>query len=148
MASIPLYRRKSAAIDKRVGDLLRRMTLEEKVAQLESTFRQKVMGRDANGHEALDPGRIERTYPHGLGRICAMMHSLSVADGPRTANALQRVFLEYTRLKIPVLFDCEALHGCVAPGSTSYPQAIGLAATWNPALLEEIDTAIGREVRA
>ena len=60
-------------------------------------------------------------------------------------NAVQRYQREKTRLGIPVVFHGEALHGYMEYGSTSFPQALGLASTWDPALVKRIFTAIGDE---
>jgi beta-glucosidase len=63
-------------------------------------------------------------------------------------NRLQKILAENTRLGIPVIFHEECLHGLAAKDGTSYPQAIGLAATWDPDLLKKIFDATAHEVRA
>ena len=144
----PLYRQRNISCERRTIDLLKRMTVEEKIAQLTAGFKTALINRDKSGKDQLDEERVIRLYPHGIGRICALPHSYGISEGIKFANKIQEVFVTRTRLGIPVLFDCEALHGCVAPGCTSFPQAIGLASTWNPELLEEIAKVIGKESKA
>ena len=70
------------------------------------------------------------------------------AAAAEKANAIQKLVIEKTRLRIPILIHDEALHGLIANKATSFPQAIGLAATWNPELMFKIGTVIGREARS
>ena len=114
-------------IEERVEDLLSRMTLEEKIAQLRSTF-----------------------CPSGCkaGNLSCVLRNLSPKEGAIKANELQREAIEETRLGIPVIIHDECLHGCVAKFSTSFPQAIALAATWDPDLVYRVAKAIAKETRA
>jgi beta-glucosidase len=64
------------------------------------------------------------------------------------ANALQKFFMEKTRLGIPVIFHEECLHGLAGKDATSYPQPIGIASSFNPDLVEEIYTAIATDARS
>ena len=147
-----LYRDRSRPIDERVEDLLSRMTLEEKVAQMLGIWRQK---DDALVDESgrFDPARAAARFGdgHGLGQIGRP----SDAGGGRTArqnaeltNDIQRFFIERTRLGIPVIFHEECLHGQAAPEGTSFPQPIGLAATFDPALVERLYAMTAAEARA
>ena len=63
-------------------------------------------------------------------------------------NAVQKWLVENTRLGIPAMFHEEALHGLVAPGGTHFPVPIGLASTWDPALVERVMSVAAREGRA
>ena len=63
-------------------------------------------------------------------------------------NAIQKFFIEQSRLGIPVVFHEECLHGQASPGATSFPQPIGLAATFDPALVESLYAMTAHEARA
>ncbi|MEJ2051727.1 MAG: glycoside hydrolase family 3 N-terminal domain-containing protein, partial [Calditrichota bacterium] len=89
--------------------------------------------------------------PHGIGQMARLSDTaggLSPRKLAELANAVQKLFLEKTRLGIPVVFHEECLHGLVAKDATSYPQPIGLASTFNPELIEEIYTAIAEDARS
>jgi beta-glucosidase len=150
---LPAYRDAKLSMDQRVADLLSRMTLEEKVAQLLGSWQNRQFPQDAKGlftdeKGAFVPDLAAVALKNGLGELS---HG-SDRKGPREmaefANAIQKWVRSNTRLGIPVLIHEECLHGYVAPGGTSYPQAIGLASTWDPALVHEVFTATAEEVRA
>ena len=69
-------------------------------------------------------------------------------NGGTYTNTMQKWVKENTRLGIPVMFHEECLHGHAAPRGTSFPAAIGLASTWDPALIQNVFTAVAAEVRA
>lgn len=148
MRKMPVYRRKTAALERRVTDLLQRLTVEEKIAQLQAGVAAPLLNLAGDNPPVFSGEKAAALYPHGLGRLSAMSHAYPMEVYIALYNALQRHFIENTRLGIPVLADCEGLHGCMAPGSTSFPQAIGLAATWSPGLLEAFGRAVGREAYA
>ncbi len=83
---------------------------------------------------------------------CRLFELASQAISPKEdaefANEIQRFAVEKTRMGIPVLIYDECLHGCMAKGSTIFPQSIALASTWNPDLMREVARAIGRETSA
>ena len=141
------YRNPELPVDKRVADLLKRMTLAEKVAQLGSVNWDKNQLDDPKTHE-LSPALAERFLPEGIGAITRPGDHHDARGAAAFANAIQRFLVEKTRLGIPALLHEEALHGLVAPGSSSFPQAIGLAATFDPELLEQIFTVAARQARA
>jgi len=85
---------------------------------------------------------------HAVGALSCSLRYFSPSVGANLNNEIQRFLKDNTRLWIPVIHHDEALHGCVAKGSTSFPQAIALAATWNPELVEEVASTIGKESRA
>lgn len=132
----------SSDVEARVQNLLRRMTLEEKV-------RQMTMGPFAS---CLEDGRVSRramTDAYGniaIGAISDPM--LSPRQAADATNAAQRYFVEETRLGIPALVIGECLHGHMAPEATVFPQAIAQASTWNRQLVERMAAAIAREARA
>ncbi len=129
-AQQPTYRDTSKPVETRVRDLLSRMTLDEKFWQL-----------------FMIPGNLDDStndYRNGI-------FGLQVR-GPQTArahaekiNAIQRFFVEKTRLGIPMLPFEETVHGLLASNATVFPAAIALAATWDTALVVRVGTAIARE---
>jgi beta-glucosidase len=150
---VPPYRDPKLTVEQRVADLLSRMTLEEKLAQMEGAWenRQFVNQQQAmfvDESEAFLPENAAVVLKYGLGEISRP----SEGRGPRAmaefTNTVQKWVRENTRLGIPVVFHDECLHGHVAPGGTSYPVAIALSSTWNPGLIGEVFTATGAEVRA
>ncbi len=138
-ATQPKYKDASAPIADRVADLLPRMTLEEKVEQLTGGWDQKVDVIDPTGTYTAETARKDLNAEWGE----------ELKFTPRRAailrNGVQRYQREKTRLGIPAMFLGEALHGFMEYGSTSYPQALGLAATWDPALVKRVFTAVGDE---
>jgi beta-glucosidase len=162
-AAQPVYRDPRAPIADRVADLLGRMTLDEKVAQLVtlSTAKRDVMD-DAR---AFAPAQADVKYPNGIGHIARPSDRGGAATANNTGadvtgrwrspadtiafvNAAQAWARTRTRLGIPILFHEEALHGYMAPEATSFPQAIALAGSFDRALVERVNSVIAREVRA
>ncbi len=161
----PLYKDPRAPIDLRVRDLLSRMTLEEKVAQVITLSRTK---RDVMDDQLrFDPAKASAGYPDGIGQVARPSDRGGAATANNTqqavnptgrwrapadtiafVNAMQKWSRESTRLGIPILFHEEALHGFMAPEATSFPQAIAMAGTFDTALAERVGAVIGREVRA
>ena len=147
------YMAPALGVDDRVEDLLGRMTLDEKVYQLGS-FAPWISKRsweqiflDKAGK--FSPAKARRYIPkRGIGQLTCGLHNVMPRKGATIANGLQRVVAAHTRLGIPLLIHDEALHGLTAQGSTSFPQSIGLAATWNTKLVRRIAAAIGRETRS
>jgi beta-glucosidase len=140
--STPKYRNPNLTVEERVADLLPRMTLEEKV--------QQIMGGSAAQAEVIDP---TGTYTNESARAeLNRWWDPDLAFTPRRAailrNGVQRFLKEKTRLGIPNLFMGEALHGFMEYGSTSFPQALGLASTWDPPLVHQVFTAAGDEAGA
>lgn len=145
MNTTPPYRDASLPIEQRLNDLMGRMTLEEKVAQM-SIFQMRTNNLPDENIE-LDE-TVREHLAHGVGALGRPgLHSSPRATALWT-NAIQRYLREHTRLGIPAFFIDEALHGLMAHGSTSFPQAIALASTWNPSLVEEVFTVAAREMRA
>jgi beta-glucosidase len=143
------YRNASLPIKDRVADLLGRMSLEEKVAQMLCLWgRKKTMLFDKEGK--LSPANMSAHLKHGIGQIARLSDTnggKNAREMAELANALQKFFVEETRLGIPVVFHEECLHGLAAQEATSYPQPIGLASTFNPDLVEEIYSAIAEDTR-
>lgn len=142
----PPYKNPSLSVEQRVADLLARMTLEEKVAQTQALWQKKALITDANGNFA--PEKAAAVLQYGMGQITRPSEKKGPREMAEFTNAIQRWVMTHTRLGIPVMFHEECLHGHAAPKGTHFPQAIALASTWNPALVEEVFTAVAREVRA
>ena len=160
----PIYKDPRQPVERRVEDLLSRMTLDEKVAQLETIWEQKAKVQTADGQ--FDPAKASAAFPNGIGGFARPSDYRGVSqsngaagaagetvnrDTRQTAeyvNAAQHWAVEQTRLGIPILMHEESLHGYVARGATSFPQAIGLASTWDPELITRVFSVAAREMRA
>lgn len=146
-AQKPLYKDSKQPIEARVQDLLKRMTPEEKFWQC-----------------FMIPGDLDNVpkgqYVHGIfglqvsagnqgGGVAGQLLKYNAnEDAERLAkkiNAIQKYFVEESRLGIPIIPFDEALHGLMREGATAFPQAIGLSATFNPELMKEVSTAIAKE---
>jgi beta-glucosidase len=128
-----LYKDASRPIDERVRDLLARMTIEEKFWQL-----------------FMIPGDLDdpaHDYSKGIFGLQIRSKSPTAREHAGRVNAIQRFFVEKTRLGIPIIPFEETLHGVHMPDATAFPQAIGLAATWDAALMGRVAAAIARETR-
>jgi beta-glucosidase len=128
------YQNPALSTEERVKDLLGRMTIEEKIAQLQCVIE--------------DVEKRNILTAKGLGEIAVVLRPYGPAEGAEKGNRIQKFALEKTRLGIPIIIHDEGLHGLCAKGATSFPQAIGLAATWNPELMEKVAMAIGKETRS
>jgi len=136
---MPRYRDASLSIEDRVADLLSRMTLEEKVEQISGGGRAGIDVIDPTGTFNTQSARdtMERWWDPDL--------PFPAKRAAILRNGIQRYLKEKTRLGIPSMFMGEALHGFMEDTSTSFPQAIGLASTWDPALVHQVFTAAGEE---
>lgn len=154
-AQPPAYKDPKRTTAERVADLLSRMTVEEKAAQLQTLWIQRSKIQDAAGR--FTPATAAALLGNGIGQIARPSEIANGPRGPRVrgpreqvefVNALQKWVLENTRLGIPVMFHEEALHGFVAPLATHFPVPLGLGSTWDPALVERVMTVAAREARA
>lgn len=161
-ATGPVYKNPAAPIPARVADLLRRMTLREKIAQLSAAWARKAEMIDGL---AFDPAKARAAFPDGIGHVTRPSDKRGVpgiggAAGGTAArwrtpdetvafiNALQRWAIGNTRLGIPVLLHEESLHGYMATEATMFPQAIALAGTFDTDLMRRVQSVIARETRA
>jgi len=147
--SLPIYRDPDVSIPERIEDLLGRMTLEEKVAQLYCGGRipeMKEMLFDADGR--LSEARLAELYPHGICQVGRPAQALTPRESAELTNGIQRYLGEKTRLGIPAIFNEEGLHGLMGTGSTSFPQAIALASSWDVEIVEQIFGVVAKEARA
>ena len=148
----PQYKNEKLSVEVRVADLLKRMTLEEKVAQLQCHWETMTWGATVNDKNEPDYTKWTKLAPNGLGQLArpnemAGFGSRSPFETATYANAVQKYFVEKTRLGIPIMFHEESLHGNQAKDATNFPTHLALGATWNEALLTDIYTAIAEEVR-
>ena len=134
----PAYRDPSLPVEQRAADLLQRMTLEEKVDQLSGGRRRMQASPDPEAKEAFAD----------LAKLYREDAQVSAHDAAAARNKAQHYLVEKTRLGIPGLFQGEALHGFMAYGSTSFPQVLGLASTWDPDLVQQAFTAAADEMSA
>ena len=141
------YRDPNLPVAQRVSDLMSRMTLAEKVAQLGSVNWEHTHLDDAATHR-FSPDAARRFIPSGIGEVTRPGDRHDGRGASEFANAIQKYLVEETRLGIPALLHEEALHGFVAPGGTSFPQAIALAATFDPPLVEDVFAVAARQARA
>ena len=140
-----LYKDPSQPIEARVEDLLSRMTLEEKVAQLCGNLPGSVF----HGGE-VDYSVLNEQFKDGHGRF-TQYSMLGLADPETIANVsnkLQDFFVNQTRLGIPVALQTENLCGYPAAGGTLFPAQINVGSTWEPELAEKMSKIIGQESRA
>ena len=150
--ALPPYKNPKLPSAQRAKDLLRRMTMEEKAAQMVCVWREKtdkLVNEEGNFDYAkakaafangCAPGQVGRPSDAGKGKNARGMAELT--------NAIQKFFSEESRLGIPVIFHEECLHGHAAVDGTSFPQPIALGATFNPELVESIFTATALEARS
>jgi len=146
-AQKPLYKDSKQPIEARVQDLLKRMTPEEKFWQcfmIPSDLDNVPKGQYSHGIFGLQVSAGNQ----GGGAAGQMLNYNANEDAERLAkkiNAIQKYFVEESRLGIPIIPFDEALHGLMREGSTAFPQAIALSATFNPELMKEVSTAIAKE---
>jgi beta-glucosidase len=135
----PKYRNPNLTIDERVADLLPRMTLEEKVQQITGGGRGQLEIVDPTGTFTTEQARAKMAQWGNPDLVFTPRESAILRNG------VQRYLREKTPLGIPQLFMGEALHGFMEYGSTSFPQALGLASTWDTELVHQVFTAAGEE---
>jgi beta-glucosidase len=124
------------------------MTLPEKIAQL-YCFGRAVELTDILLDEdgSVLPGKMAELFPHGICQLGRPSQRSSPRATAGLTRTIQEFLVEETRLGIPALFNEEGVHGLMATGSTSFPQAIALASTWDESLVEEVYTVVAREAR-
>jgi beta-glucosidase len=119
----------AASLNDRVNDLLKQMTLEEKIGQLSQVGGIAFLPNMPNPEEEIRSGRA--------GSI------LWISDAAKI-NKLQKIAVEQSRLKIPLIFGLDVIHGF----KTIFPMPLALAASWDPALIEQVQSVAAREARA
>lgn len=136
--------------ERRIQDLLARMTLEEKTCQLASVYGFAIVMKtpfpEASWRSEVWKDGIGQVVQHLLGREETDL-GWPASNLARNANELQRFFVEHTRLGIPALMGAEGIKGIEAKASTCFPVPQALGATWNPALVKRAAEVMGRETR-
>jgi beta-glucosidase len=131
--------------DNRVEDLLAQMTLDEKIAQLGSYWVYELLDGTI-----FSPHKAQKLMPHGVGHITRLGGASNVrpVEAAVLANSIQKFLIENTRLGIPAVIHEECCSGYMARGATVFPQAIGVASTWEPELVEAITRVIREQMRS
>ncbi|MBI1881035.1 MAG: beta-glucosidase, partial [Chloroflexi bacterium] len=139
------YQNPALPLEERVADLLSRMTLAEKIAQLGSIWVFEVL-EDMKFSET----RAKKLFGQGLGQVTRIggASSLDPAAGAELANTIQKYLLENTRLGIPAKVHEECCSGYMARNATCFPQIIGVASTWEPELVEAMAAVVRTQMRA
>lgn len=143
------YKDKTLSVEERVNDLLNRMTTEEKfwqVYMMPGDLNQLSTDKFKNGVFGFQVQTKAAENPE-MNQMLQYDASSTAIKTAKTANAIQRYFVEDTRLGIPVILFHEALHGLVSGGATAFPQSIALAATFDTTLVHRVSYAIAKEVR-
>ena len=141
----PLYRDASQPVAARVDDLVARMSLDEKLAQLGGVWITALVSDDG-----FDVDAARERLRHGIGQVTRISGSSGLRPGASAAlhNEIQQLLVEETRLGIPALVHEESTGGFCARDATVFPQGIGLASSWDPALVEEVADVIRQQMLA
>lgn len=145
LRSQELYQDPEQPIEKRVESLLALMTLDEKVNQLTSDYAKTDDPKNEPGGIGIE---FAERLKQGLGSVQYVNLSHDAGEDADFSNAIQQYLRDNTRLGIPALLEGEALHGLIAHKATSFPQAIALASTWNPELVNRVYTTAGHQARS
>ena len=148
----PDYKNPRLPVERRVADLLARMTLEEKVAQLVCLWAERPETAPNAGFSTnrgdFSPAAAAVSMKNGIGQIARQRERKDPAEAARFANAVQKWLVEKTRLGIPAIFHDEILHGLMAQKATHFPTPIALASSWDTDLVTRVFTAAALETRA
>ncbi len=130
----------------RVNDLLTQMTVEEKIAQIAGIWVTDLVERD----RSFNPTKAAEKIGHGIGHITRISAAtlLTPTDSVKLANTIQKYLVEQTRLGIPAIVHEESCAGFMARGATTFPQSIGLAATWDDEAMQRMADVIRQQMRA
>jgi beta-glucosidase len=140
-----LYLDPSKPIDIRIKDLLSKMTLDEKLAQLGSVWIYELIE-----DSSFSLKKAKQLIKNGIGQITRLAGAsgLKPKEAAKVANDIQDFLVNHTRLGIPAIIHEECLSGYMAREATIFPQIIGLASSWNPKLVEEVASEIKKQMRA
>ena len=147
------YKNASLSIDERVKDLLGRMTIEEKVAQMTSLWMEKPNDNSKVPKEQMplggefSPALAKERMPFGMGQFARQREYRDAKRSAEYANAVQKWVIENTRLGIPVVFHDEILHGNMGEGSTVFPTPLAMGASWDVDLISKVFTVAARQTR-
>lgn len=134
------YKNRSLPVEERVNDLLKRMTVDEKVDQLRSEYGY------LTPDDVKDQAKMEQWAINAPGML--QPDKMNLQTDIIVRNAIQKYLSEKTRLGIPMLFTDEALHGAARDKCTSFPQAIALGSSWDPDLIEQVLAVAAHELRS
>lgn len=157
MAQSPLYLDPKQPVEKRVTDLLKRMTLQEKVAQMCQFVGIEHQVESYRINKGKDPAANDdaSSFYRGIsfdslrhmvtnGMVGSFLHIVTAKE----SNEMQRLAMQ-SRLKIPILIGIDAIHGnALVNGCTVYPTPLSLASTFNPSIVEKVGVATAKEMRA
>ncbi len=138
------YKNPKLPVEKRVKDLLKQMTPVEKAAQLMGLWNGGV--EDFTKELFKDKAKMKEIFGNG----CHSIHPapFGIKDTVEMRNKIQKYLVEETRLGIPAMFVDEGQHGMMRPDSTVFPQAIGMACSWDTGLFEQIYSVVAHEMRS
>jgi len=139
------FRDASLPIEERVTDLLSRMTLDEKLAQVVGVWNDADAFLDEN--KKLNLASLQKKHPNGLGQIARSFAGLSATEMAQVTNEIQKYFVDKTRLGIPVLFHEECLHGVMENNAISFPHPIAMAGSFNTEQVEKVYSYIAKDAR-
>jgi beta-glucosidase len=152
---LPVYLNVKEPISRRVDDLLRRMTLKEKVGQLNlPCVYVHDLGRDIPAKTEACKKFAAGTYTNEIGPGCGfftLANEILHIDARQQAeyfNQLQRIALTETRLKIPLLEDEEGTHGAMFPGATIFPEGLAIGSSFDMDLVKSIYSTAANEARS
>ncbi len=141
----PIYLNPTKKTNERVSDLLQRMTLDEKIAQIGSCWIYEIT-QESN----FSTTKAKRILEYGIGQITrvAGASNRDPKECGQIINEIQEYLINNTRLRIPAMFHEECCSGYTAKGATIFPQAIGLASSWSPEIMNSIGDTIRTQIRA
>jgi len=156
---LPAYRNANLPTEQRVEDLLQRMTLDEKIAQLRcllgwgnyTTQQGQVTPSQQFKHSLADgtvTGMYWATFRADPWTQKTLTNGLNPQSAAELANAMQRAAIADSRLGIPMFLAEEAPHGHMAIGATTFPTGLGMAATWSRQMMELMGVIVAKEIRA
>ena len=152
------YKNPKLSPEERTRDLISRMTLDEKIAQMQCEWLMGKVRVMTNGK--FDEAKAAGRWGNGIGELARLNEDLSITrreqfgqtlsprKGAELYNQIQKYFVEKTRLGIPVVSHEECLHGQQSKDATNFPVPIALASSWDEELIHQIYTAVAKEVRS
>jgi len=143
---VEAYRDAGLPVNERVSDLLARMTVDEKIAQLGSVWSFELFRTE----DEIDEERLRDRLANGIGQISRVAGATNLlpVQAAAAGDRIQRFLVEVTRLGIPALLREEAIHGLLARDAMCFQQSIGAAAAFDPDLVTAIATTIRQRMRS